>query len=111
MRPVTDWAQYEHEYTARILNTPKDDPEAYLRSSPIEFAEGLKHPLLICHGLLDDNVVAQDSVRLTQRLIQLEKENWETALYPVEPHGFVEPSSWLDEYRRILKLFRTNLRF
>ncbi len=111
LRPVTDWAQYEHEYTARILNTPKDDPEAYLRSSPIEFAEGLKHPLLICHGLLDDNVVAQDSVRLTQRLIQLEKESWETALYPVEPHGFVEPSSWLDEYRRILKLFRSNLRF
>lgn len=111
LRPVTDWAQYEHEYTARILNTPKEDPEAYLRSSPIEFAEGLKHPLLICHGLLDDNVVAQDSVRLSQRLIQLEKQNWETALYPVEPHGFVEPSSWLDEYRRILKLFRANLRF
>ncbi len=110
LRPVTDWAQYEHEYTARILNTPKEDPESYLRSSPIEFAEGLKHPLLICHGMLDDNVVAQDSVRLTQRLIQLEKENWETALYPVEPHGFIEPSSWLDEYRRILKLFRTHLK-
>ena len=110
LRPVTDWAQYEHEYTARILNTPKEDPEAYLRSSPIEFAEGLKNPLLICHGMLDDNVVAQDTVRLTQRLISLEKENWETALYPVEPHGFIEPSSWLDEYRRILKLFRTHLR-
>ena len=110
LRPVTDWAQYEHEYTARILNTPKEDPEAYLRSSPIEFAEGLKNPLLICHGMLDDNVVAQDTVRLTQRLIQLEKENWETALYPVEPHGFIEASSWLDEYRRILKLFRTHLR-
>lgn len=109
LRPVTDWAQYEHEYTARILNTPKEDPESYLRSSPIEFAEGLKHPLLICHGMLDDNVVAQDTVRLTQRLIALEKENWETALYPVEPHGFIEPSSWLDEYRRILKLFRTHL--
>lgn len=111
LRPVTDWAQYEHEYTARILNTPQEDPESYLRSSPIEFAEGLKKPLLICHGMLDDNVVAQDTIRLTQRLIGLEKENWETALYPVEPHGFVEPASWLDEYRRILKLFRANLRF
>lgn len=111
LRPVTDWAQYEHEYTARILNTPKEDPEAYLRSSPIEFAEGLKHPLLMCHGMLDDNVVAQDTVRLTQRLIQLEKQNWEMALYPVEPHGFIEASSWLDEYRRILKLFRANLNF
>lgn len=111
LRPVTDWAQYEHEYTARILNTPDDDPAAYLRSSPIEFAEGLKKPLLLCHGMLDDNVVAQDTVRLTQRLIQLKKTNWETALYPVEPHGFVEPESWLDEYRRILKLFEQNLRF
>jgi dipeptidyl aminopeptidase/acylaminoacyl peptidase len=111
LRPVTDWAQYEHEYTARILNTPDEDPESYLRSSPIEFAEGLKNPLLMCHGMLDDNVVAQDTVRLTQRLIQLEKENWEMALYPLESHGFVEPSSWLDEYRRVLKLFRTHLRF
>ena len=110
LRPVTDWAQYEHEYTGRILNTPKDDPEAYLRSSPIEFAEGLKHPLLMCHGMLDDNVVAQDTVRLSQRLIQLEKQDWEMALYPIEPHGFLEPASWLDEYRRILKLFRTNLK-
>jgi dipeptidyl aminopeptidase/acylaminoacyl peptidase len=111
LRPVTDWAQYEHEYTGRILNTPKEDPESYLRSSPIEFAQGLKHPLLVCHGMLDDNVVAQDTVRLSQRLIQLEKQNWEVALYPIEPHGFIEPSSWLDEYRRILKLFRANLKF
>lgn len=111
LRPVTDWAQYEHGYTARILNTPDEDPESYLRSSPIEFAEGLTKPLLMCHGMLDDNVVAQDTVRLTQRLIQLEKEDWETALYPIEPHGFVEPESWLDEYRRIYKLFRTNLAF
>ncbi len=111
LRPVTDWAQYEHEYTARILNTPQDDPEAYLASSPIEFAQGLSKPLLMAHGMLDDNVVAQDTVRLSQRLIQLEKQDWEVALYPIEPHGFIEASSWLDEYRRILKLFRTNLDF
>lgn len=110
LRPVTDWAQYEHEYTARILGTPDQHPEAFRQSSPIEWAEGLQRPLLICHGLLDDNVVAQDTLRLTQRLIALEKENWETALYPVEPHGFVEASSWLDQYRRILKLFRTHLK-
>ena len=39
----------------------------------------------------------------------LEKEDFETAIYPVEPHGFVQPSSWLDEYRRIYKLFEENL--
>lgn len=109
LRPVTDWSQYEHGYTARILNTPDEDPEAFDRSSPIEFAEGLKNPLLMCHGMLDDNVVAQDTVRLTQRLIQLKKQDWEMALYPVEPHSFIEPESWLDEYRRVLKLFEQNL--
>ncbi len=109
LRSVTDWSQYNHEYTGRILNTPQDDPESYLRSSPIEFAEGLTKPLLMTHGILDDNVVAQDTIRLAQRLIDLEKEDWEMALYPVEPHGFIEPSSWLDQYRRILKLFRLHL--
>ena len=110
LRPVTDWAHYNHRYTSNILNTPELDPEAYERSSPIEFAEGLEKPLLICTGMLDDNVLFQDSVRLVQRLIELGKEDWELAVYPAEAHGFVEPSSWLDEYRRILKLFETHLR-
>ncbi len=66
--------------------------------------------MLICHGMVDDNVHFQDSVRLTQRLIELHKENWELAAYPVESHAFEEPSSWADEYKRILKLFDTNLR-
>ncbi|MHC4977296.1 MAG: S9 family peptidase, partial [Planctomycetota bacterium] len=110
LRPVTDWAHYNHGYTSNILNTPEVDPEAYERSSPIELAEGLEDPLLICHGMLDDNVFFKDSVRLAQRLIELEKENWEMAVYPIEPHGFREPSSWLDEYRRIFKLFEENLK-
>ncbi len=59
--------------------------------------------------MVDDNVHFQDSVRLTQRLIELRKENWELAPYPVESHGFTEPSSWADEYKRILKLFDANL--
>lgn len=109
LRSVTDWAQYNHEYTSNILNTPDLDPEAYERSSPIEFAEGLDGALLMCHGMLDDNVVAQDTIRLAQRLIELEKENWEMALYPIEPHGFREPTGWLDEYRRILALFEREL--
>ncbi|MHC5064996.1 MAG: S9 family peptidase [Planctomycetota bacterium] len=110
LRPVTDWAHYNHGYTSNILNNPEDDPEAYEISSPIEFAEGLEGNLLICHGMLDDNVFFKDSVRLAQRLIELEKENWEMAVYPVERHGFQKPSSWLDEYRRIYKLFETSLR-
>ena len=109
LRSVTDWAHYNHGYTANILNTPEEDPIAYRRSSPIYFAEGLKGNLLIAHGILDVNVHFQDVVRLSQRLIELKKDNWEMAVYPVEDHGFVTPSSWTDEYKRILKLFNTTL--
>ena len=110
LRPVTDWAHYNAPYTSNILNTPDVDPIAYERSSPIEHAQGLQKPLLIMSGVLDDNVFFQDSVRLVQRLIELEKPMFETAIYPVEPHGFKEPSSWLDEYRRIYKLFNEELK-
>ncbi|MFC6440786.1 prolyl oligopeptidase family serine peptidase [Pseudobowmanella zhangzhouensis] len=109
LRPVSDWAHYNTGYTANILNTPDVDPIAYERSSPIYFAEGLQKPLLINSPMVDNNVFFQDSVRLVQRLIELEKKDFETAIFPVESHGFVEPSSWLDEYRRIYKLFEQNL--
>jgi len=109
LRPVTDWSHYNHGYTSNILNEPQEDAEAYRKSSPIYFAEGLKGALLICHGMVDTNVLFQDSVRLTQRLIELRKENWSIAPFPVENHGFEEETSWSDEYKRILKLFDENL--
>ncbi|MGM0428830.1 MAG: prolyl oligopeptidase family serine peptidase [Pseudomonadota bacterium] len=110
LRPVTDWAHYNTGYTSNILNLPQDDAIAYRRSSPIYFAEGLEDALLINSPMIDDNVFFQDSVRLVQRLIELKKEDWETAIYPVEPHGFRQPESWLNEYRRIFKLFEENLK-
>jgi dipeptidyl aminopeptidase/acylaminoacyl peptidase len=110
LRAVTDWAHYNHQYTSAILNTPVLDSAAYRRSSPIYFAEGFKANLLICHGLVDDNVQPQDVVRLSQRLIELRKENWEFAVYPIESHGFTESTSWADEYKRIFKLFEENLK-
>jgi dipeptidyl aminopeptidase/acylaminoacyl peptidase len=109
LRPVTDWAHYNHGYTSNILNIPQKDAEAYRRSSPIYHAGGLKGALLICHGMVDINVHFQDTVRLVQRLIELRKENWELAAFPVEDHAFIQPTSWADEYKRILKLFETNL--
>jgi dipeptidyl aminopeptidase/acylaminoacyl peptidase len=104
LRSVTDWAHYNDPYTSNILNTPQTDSLAYARSSPIYFAEGLADPLLMAHGLIDGNVQPQDIFRLSQRLIELGKRDWELAIYPVEGHGFTEPSSWADEYRRILEL-------
>ncbi len=110
LRPVTDWAHYNNPYTANILNLPQNDAESYKQSSPIYFANGLKGALLICHGMVDVNVNFQDTVRLVEKLIELRKENWEVAPYPVEDHGFEREESWADEYKRILKLFVTNLK-
>jgi dipeptidyl aminopeptidase/acylaminoacyl peptidase len=110
LRPVTDWTQYNHEYTSNILNDPAIDPIAYERSSPIEFAAGLKGALLIAHGMIDDNVLFEDSARLYQKLIELHKDNFEVSPYPMERHSFVHADSWLDEYKRIYKLFETNLK-
>lgn len=110
LRPVTDWSQYNHGYTSNILNTPDIDPEAYRRSSPIEFAERLQGHLLISHGMIDDNVFYRDSVMLAQRLIELRKHNWELASYPMERHGYVHAASWYDQYRRIFELFERSLK-
>ncbi|MBY0241173.1 MAG: S9 family peptidase [Burkholderiaceae bacterium] len=110
LRPVTDWTTYNHGYTANILNTPDVDPEAYKKSSPIEYAEHLKGHLLIAHGMVDDNVFYQDSVRMAQRLIELKKDHWELASYPLERHAYVQPESWYDQYRRIYQLFEGTLK-
>jgi len=110
LRPVSDWALYNQGYTGNILNQPQGDPEAYKQSSPIFFANGLKGALLICHGMVDTNVHFVDTVRLVERLIELHKDNWQLAVYPVEDHGFKEAASWTDEYKRIFNLFETNLK-
>ncbi|MBN2349601.1 MAG: prolyl oligopeptidase family serine peptidase [Bacteroidales bacterium] len=109
LRSVVDWAHYNHPYTVNILNTPVEDSIAYYRSSPLYYAEGLQDNLLMLHGVIDTNVQFQDIVRLSQRLIELGKNNWELALFPLEDHGFKEASSWTDEYKRIYKLFQENL--
>lgn len=109
LRSVTDWRTYNTWYTTPRLGDPKADAENYRRSSPIEHAAGLTKPLLILHGLKDSNVFAQDSIRLIEKLIQLGKE-FDAMLYPSQDHGFTDPESWIDEYRRIERLFVRELR-
>ena len=109
LRSVTDWAHYNHGYTQNILNTPVEDSIAYRKSSPIYHAEGLKGKLVMLHGMVDSNVQFQDVVRLSQRLIELGKKDWDLAVFPLESHGFIEASSWADEYRRIYELFEETL--
>ncbi len=114
LRPVFDWKNYyasSSVYTAERLGFPDKNPEAYKRSSPISYAENLRKPLLILHGLVDDNVPAQDSIQLIEKLIRLEKTQYfEAMLYPAENHAFTRPTSWADEYERILMFFEKHLK-
>ena len=114
LRPVADWKNYfasSPVYTAERLGFPEKNAEGYKRSSPISYAETLNKPLLILHGLVDDNVPAQDSMQLIEKLIRLEKtEYFEAMLYPAESHGFQRPTSWTDEYERILTFFEKHLK-
>ncbi|MFW6201777.1 MAG: prolyl oligopeptidase family serine peptidase [Gemmatimonadota bacterium] len=106
---VTDWAHYNRGYTSRILNgSPVDDAEAYRRSSPVYYAEGLEDALQIQHGLIDGNVQIQDVFRLTQRLIELGKD-FDLVVFPVEGHGWRTEASRLDSYRRMTQWFDRHL--
>ncbi len=114
LRPVFDWKNYYASspvYTAERLGFPDKNPEAYKRSSPIAYAEKLERPLLILHGMQDDNVHVQDSVQLVEKLIRLGKTQYfEAMLYPAENHAFTRPESWTDEYERILTFFEKHLK-
>jgi dipeptidyl-peptidase-4 len=68
--PVTDWRLYDTHYTERYLGDPADHPDAYERSSLLVDAPRLRRPLMLLHGLADDNVVAAHSLRLSQALLQ-----------------------------------------
>ena len=95
----------------KFVGYPDKNPEAYKRSSPITYAENLQKPLLILHGMVDDNVHVQDSIQLIEKLMRLEKTQYfDAKLYPAENHGFTRPSSWADEYERILNLFEKHLK-
>jgi dipeptidyl aminopeptidase/acylaminoacyl peptidase len=105
---VSDWAHYNESFTAPILNRPAEDPEAYRVSSPIYHAAGLRDPLLIVHGLIDDNVHFQDAARVVQRLIELEKP-FEVMYYPGERHQIATEASRLDFNRRVVAFFARHL--
>ena len=107
LRPVGDWADYNDGYTGAILNRPAVDPQAYYDSSPINYAGALKHPLIIMQGMQDDNVFFIDTVHMVQKLQELRNPNFDVMFYPLEHHGFQDPASWLDEYRRIWRQFDT----
>ncbi len=113
LRAVTDWKNYYYDnpqYTRPRLGTPKADSAQYARSSPITYADSLSRPVLLLHGLRDANVGFKDVVEYLHRLIKSNNKHFHLMIYPTEPHGFIHPWDWYDEYRRIFKFFNHHLK-
>ena len=113
LRKVTNWENYYYAnpwYTLPRLGHPDEDREHYDRSSPLTYASELEHPVILLHGLKDDNVGAQDAFQYAEELIQSGNTNFEMMIYPSERHGFTSPHSWYDEYLRIFNFFEEHLK-
>ncbi len=86
--PVTDWALYDTHYTERYLSTPAANPEGYRLGNVLEYAKALKRPLLLVHGMADDNVLFANSTVLMKALQDLQKP-FDLMTYPGGKHGLI----------------------
>jgi len=84
--PVTDWSLYDTFYTERYMGTPENNPEGYEASSVFPYLDNLTTPLLLIHGMADDNVTFDNSTRLYAELQKLGK-SFEMMTYPGQRHG------------------------
>ncbi len=84
--PVTDWALYDTFYTERYMDTPQDNPDGYEASSVFPYLDNLTTPLLLIHGMADDNVTFDNSTRLYADL-QKRGKSFEMMTYPGQRHG------------------------
>jgi len=113
LRAVTNWENYYYTnpwYTQPRLGTPEADSAHYARSSPITFVEQLEDPVLILHGLTDNNVGFQDAAQYIEKLIQTGEKEFDMMMYPTERHSFEDPDAWFDEYSRIFDFFNEHLK-
>lgn len=113
LRKVSNWRNYYYAnpwYTLPRLGDPEEVPEHYDRSSPLTYAPELQHPVILLHGLIDDNVGSQDAFQYAEELIQSQHKEFEMMIYPSERHGFTSANSWYDEYSRIFEFFEEHLK-
>ncbi len=106
--PVTDWKYYDSIYTERYMRTPKENPDGYRESSPLDAAGNLRANLLLIQGVDDDNVHMQNTINFIEALIR-DGKPFQLYLQPGEKHGFNHYSSQLYLIKRLLKFFDDNL--
>lgn len=107
--PVADWALYDTHYTERYMGTPQNNADGYKASSALTYLDGLARPLLVIHGMADDNVVFENSTKII-RLLQEKGKPFETMVYPGERHGIYSKGprahmteTWVDFLDRHLR--------
>ncbi|MCC2954526.1 alpha/beta fold hydrolase [Massilia sp. IC2-477] len=107
--PVTDWALYDTHYTEQFVGgTPKSDPEAYKRSGVFAHLDGLKSPLLLIHGMADDNVLFTNTTRLIDELVKRNVQ-FDLMTYPGAKHGISGKVNQRHVYGLIEAFFKKNL--
>jgi dipeptidyl-peptidase-4 len=107
--PVTDWALYDTHYTEQFVGaTPKSDPAAYQASGVFAHLDGMKSPLLLIHGMADDNVLFTNSTRLIDTLVN-RNIRFELMTYPGAKHGISGPTAQRHLYGTIEAFFRKNI--
>ena len=106
--PVTDWTLYDTHYTERYLGMPDANPEGYRLSAVSPWLDGLRGPLLLMHGMADDNVLFAHSTRLMHAL-QERGVPFELMTYPGAKHALQERPVAIHRYRTILDFLRRRL--
>jgi len=100
--PVTDWSLYDSIYTERYMGLPKDNAGGYEKSSVLKAAANLHGKLLLVHGLIDDNVHAQNSLKFIEALQKANKD-FDVMVYPSSRHGILSPHYQRTQYKFILR--------
>jgi dipeptidyl-peptidase-4 len=107
--PVTDWTLYDTHYTERFLGTPRGNPDGYESSSVFPYVENLTGPLLVIHGMADDNVLFTNSTKLFKSL-QDGGRDFDMMTYPGSKHGLMRiTSTGKHASAQILRFFRQHL--
>ena len=105
--PVVTWENYDTHYTERYLGLPQENPDAYRVSNVLTYAKDLRQPLLLMHGMTDDNVYFQHAAQLADSLFQLGKPFEFLPL--LGTHMVSDPVLRLHRQMRIVDFFNEHL--
>ncbi len=106
--PVSSWRFYDTIYTERYMETPQENASGYDENSPISHVDKLEGDFLLVHGSADDNVHAQNTMRLVEALVQADKD-FDWAVYPDKNHGIYGGNTRLHLYKKMTRFIKESL--